>query len=583
MTTRHITKKFFEPAFDLWKITSKAVFFSVIRTCYNLLSVLLIQKIIQYLQSWNLEAIQSWLIVYVVIFVLVMILFTNIYSRWRGNQIYAYDNYIQKKYLNVIMLIENTAFEKVGTGRFISIIKSASEGWSDMLTSLSFELPAFFISIVYSMLLAYQLSPWFLLCYVGIFVLLFLYIVRINKKSLLNRRNMADTKVWLSRHIVKMLMSKLEIIISGKLKNEIAKTEEFNRELTRNNIRLSFYTFFTHEWPRSFLNVTKVILIALLAYGMIAGGLPLPQVIWFLVVLWYVDTSLQDFAKSYKNTTKRLPDIQKLWEFEHYPSIGNSYNSGKKFVYKKWHIHFENLSFGYGASAQIFTDCNLAIQGQKKTALVWPSWWGKSTLIKLIAWYLSPDEGDVMIDNQKLSETSLISYYQHIWYLTQEPSVFDGTVRENLLYAIDYVSGTPNSELPTPNLDDIIKASKCEWIYELPDGLDTEIGEKGIRLSWGQKQRLAIAKIMLKNPDIILLDEPTSALDSYNEEQVTQALNNLFKNKTVIVIAHRLQTVKHADDIIYISDGKVIERGTHEELLALQWEYYRMVELQSGF
>ena len=104
-----------------------------------------------------------------------------------------------------------------------------------------------------------------------------------------------------------------------------------------------------------------------------------------------------------------------------------------------------------------------------------------------------------------------------------------------------------------------------------------------MRLSGGQKQRLAIAKIMLKNPNIILLDEPTSALDSYNEEQVTIALNNLFEGKTVLIVAHRLQTVKNADDIIYIDEGKVIERGTHNELVALQGEYYKMVELQSGF
>lgn len=104
-----------------------------------------------------------------------------------------------------------------------------------------------------------------------------------------------------------------------------------------------------------------------------------------------------------------------------------------------------------------------------------------------------------------------------------------------------------------------------------------------MRLSGGQKQRLAIAKIMLKNPNIILLDEPTSALDSYNEEQVTIALNNLFEGKTVLIVAHRLQTVKNADDILYIDEGKVIERGTHNELVARKGEYYKMVELQSGF
>lgn len=123
--------------------------------------------------------------------------------------------------------------------------------------------------------------------------------------------------------------------------------------------------------------------------------------------------------------------------------------------------------------------------------------------------------------------------------------MFDGTIRENLLYAL---STDPSDE----HLTEILQLAKCEFIFDLPSALDTEIGERGIRLSGGQRQRLAIAKIMLKNPHIIILDEPTSALDSFSEQEVTEAMNNLFQNRTVIIIAHRLQTVKHADEIILL-------------------------------
>ena len=151
------------------------------------------------------------------------------------------------------------------------------------------------------------------------------------------------------------------------------------------------------------------------------------------------------------------------------------------------------------------------------------------------------------------------------------------------------------TSLLSGDIDKVIKLARCEFIHEFKDWLMTEIGEKGVRLSWGQRQRLAIAKIMLKNPAIILLDEPTSALDSENEELVTQALNELFKGKTVIVIAHRLQTVKHADQILYIDKSpspvgrgsgwgsQIIESWTHNELIAMKWKYHKMVELQSGF
>lgn len=183
-------------------------------------------------------------------------------------------------------------------------------------------------------------------------------------------------------------------------------------------------------------------------------------------------------------------------------------------------------------------------------------------MVKLIAGYLRPDSGSVLVDKQDLTEVSLKSYYKHIGYLTQEPSVFDGTVLENLTYALD-------SDVDEDSLRHIIELAKCDFIYDFPDGLQTEIGERGIRLSGGQRQRLAIAKIFLKDPHIIILDEPTSALDSFSEEAITQAMHNLFENRTVIIIAHRLQTVKQADDIIVLEEGKVVERGTHDELVGI--------------
>jgi ABC-type multidrug transport system fused ATPase/permease subunit len=167
-----------------------------------------------------------------------------------------------------------------------------------------------------------------------------------------------------------------------------------------------------------------------------------------------------------------------------------------------------------------------------------------------------------LIDGQEITEIRLDSYYPHIGYLTQEPSVFDGTIRENLLYS---ARNNPSKK----KIDEAIDLAECQFIYELEHGLDTEIGERGIRLSGGQKQRLAIAKIFLKDPEIILLDEPTAALDSYSEEKVAKAFEHLFVGRTVIVIAHRLQTVKSADDIIVLEKGKIIERGTHKELLKL--------------
>ena len=287
--------------------------------------------------------------------------------------------------------------------------------------------------------------------------------------------------------------------------------------------------------------------------------------------------SLTEFISFYVDASKRFVTLEKLWDFfDTTPQI-TGYEEWNTFTYETWYIELQNLSYAYEGNKNVFENFNLKIPWGKVTAFVWPSGGWKSTLVKLIAGYLKANSWEILIDGQKLTETSLKSYYQDVGYLTQEPSVFDGTVRENLMYALG------EETLDNKHLQHILKLSRCEFISELSQWLDTEIGERGVKLSGGQKQRLAIAKIFLKNPKIIILDEPTSALDSQSEKAITQAMHELFKDRTVLVIAHRLQTVKYANDIIVIDSGKIIERGNHKELVKQKWYYAEMLELQSGF
>lgn len=286
--------------------------------------------------------------------------------------------------------------------------------------------------------------------------------------------------------------------------------------------------------------------------------------------------------------SQRYIFVEKLQEtFDAMPPLV-WYETGAPFLLKQWTIELRDVSFSYqkkeewgGNTNCIFDNFSLTIPAQQKIAFVWPSGGGKTTLVKLIAGYLRPTLGKILVDGQDLTTVSLKSYYPHIWYLTQDSSVFDGTIRENLEYGIDEQSAMTVEA--KQSLTSVIKLAQCERVYDLPHGLDTEIGERGIRLSGGQRQRLAIAKLMLKNPSIIILDEPTSALDSENEEAVTESLNALFAWRTVIIIAHRLQTVKTADTIVLIDNGQIVEQWTHSSLMEQQGKYFKMVELQSGF
>ena len=356
-----------------------------------------------------------------------------------------------------------------------------------------------------------------------------------------------------------------------------------------------------------------------------------------MMMLGILENTSYRISRMYIDGSKHFVDIEKSRDLFDTTPIMQGYHEGDTFVYSAWDIQVKNISFSYGDDSDnksiVFQDFDIHIQWGKKTALVWASGSGKSTLVKLIAWYIRPDSGGIYIDGQKLPQwrlaindphnpplrgkelvapsegvgghissqnhISLKSYFPHIWYLTQEPSVFDGTIMENLLYGVNMEINRHCEEWGTNNvamswwsidtfIEEAITNANCEFVYDLPDWLDTEIWERWVRLSGGQKQRLAIAKIFLKNPEIIILDEPTSALDSFSEESITKAMHKLFENRTVIIIAHRLQTVKQADDIILLDADEsgasyISERGTHDELVALQWQYAKMLELQSGF
>jgi ABC-type multidrug transport system fused ATPase/permease subunit len=275
---------------------------------------------------------------------------------------------------------------------------------------------------------------------------------------------------------------------------------------------------------------------------------------------------------------ENFPDIKKFWDFlDNTPEIKN-YETGEKFIHTGGDIKLENITFKYDDEL-VLNNLSLSVAAGTKLALVGRSGSGKTTIAKLIAGYLRSQQGKVLVDGQDLNTVSLKSYYKYIGYLTQEPSVFDGTIKENMLYAVDKKDSASVTE---KEIEIALEKAQCDFVFKLKKGMHTEIGEKGVRLSGGERQRLAIAKLFLKNPEIIILDEPTSALDSFSEEKVSKSLQELFKGRTTIIIAHRLQTVRNADRIIVLENGQILEDSTHQDLVEQKGKYYEMLNLQSG-
>ncbi|MDL2718026.1 MAG: ABC transporter ATP-binding protein [Acidobacteriota bacterium] len=236
-------------------------------------------------------------------------------------------------------------------------------------------------------------------------------------------------------------------------------------------------------------------------------------------------------------------------------------------------IRFENVSFSYGGGLRVLADLDLVLPRGSVTALVGPSGGGKSTLVSLLPRFMDPTAGRVLVDGTDVRETTLASLRAQIGLVTQETVLFDDSVRRNVAY------GRPDAPVAEVRAA-LAAANALAFVDALPAGIDTRVGEAGARLSGGQRQRLAIARALLKNAPILILDEATSALDAESERAVQEALERLMAGRTVLVIAHRLSTVRRADELVVLDAGRIVERGRHAELLAAGGMYRRLHDLQ---
>jgi subfamily B ATP-binding cassette protein MsbA len=240
----------------------------------------------------------------------------------------------------------------------------------------------------------------------------------------------------------------------------------------------------------------------------------------------------------------------------------------------KGNMEFDHVYFSYEQGKEVLHDVHFTAPAGSVTALVGSSGSGKSTIAGLAATFLNPDKGKVTLDGQDLSKVNLGSYRSHLGVVLQDDFLYEGTIRENILFP-----------RPDATEKELMAAVEGAYVHEFSDrfkdGLDTVIGERGVKLSGGQRQRISIARALLADPKIIILDEATSNLDTESETFIQKSLQTLMKERTTFVIAHRLSTIQKADQILVIEEGKILERGKHQELLDRKGRYYELYTYQS--
>jgi subfamily B ATP-binding cassette protein MsbA len=344
----------------------------------------------------------------------------------------------------------------------------------------------------------------------------------------------------------------------------------YRNDIMRVNIRQSM------AHPMSEFLGTVMIIIVLWFGGILVltnQAITGPTFIYYMVILYSIIQPLKDFSKAGYNIPKGLASMERIDKILKAENTIKEVGQPKHIASFEHQIEFRNVSFRYGET-WVLKDINLVIPKGKTIALVGQSGSGKSTMVDLIPRYYDVQEGEVLIDGINVKELGIHDLRQLIGNVNQEAILFNDSFRNNISFGVDNATQEQIEEAAhIANAYDFIMASEQQF--------DTNIGDRGGRLSGGQRQRVSIARAILKNPPILILDEATSALDTESERLVQDALERLMKTRTTVAIAHRLSTIKNADEICVLHDGRIVERGTHEELLSADGYYKKLHEMQS--
>ena len=516
---------------------------------YTLITIVLIAILIQAVTSFSLTRILSVQAQYLI-------------SELRAQ--------VQKKVLSLPI----SFFDNTKSGALVSRIMSDVEGVRNLIGTGLVQLVGGSFTAIVSLIILIKLNPWMTL-FVFVPISIFGYIALRAFKYI--------------RPIFRV-RGKINAEVKGRLTETLAgvrvikafNAEEQEHEIFEKGVDKLFQNVKKSLTATALMTSSSTFLIGVATTGIMGiGGYYMIQeqmttgdFLFFTLILGFMIAPIVQMSNIGSQLTEALAGLDRTEELMNMAAEEDDKNRNITLEKLNGDIEFHDVSFAYEEDKEVLHNISFKAPAGSVTALVGSSGSGKSTIAGLSATFLNPKSGKVTIDNQDLSKVKLNSYRKYLGVVLQDEFLFEGTIKENIMF--------PRPDATEEELQNAVNAAYVnEFTDRFDHGLDTLIGERGVKLSGGQRQRLAIARAILANPKIIILDEATSNLDTESEALIQKSLNTLVKDRTTIVIAHRLSTIRKANQILVIESGRIVERGTHDELINLGGRYYDLYTYQA--
>lgn len=544
------------------------VFYIVMGVVISFLSVFSVDYFQEILDSFaNNTLTLSMVVFYGVILLITTILsYLDTYPEQKVKHGLYLDFKVQA--LKKMETIDYQEYQKLGVGSISQRVEDGSSASRDLYMEFWFKLirnliPSAILSLIFIATIEIRVLLFVLIGYI---VVILVTSILIKKLYDLKEKILVNNEL-LNKHLIRGFMELVVFRTNKKYKTEIEVTKDGVKNIVdgKTKIRMIHEMFFT-----IFAMLVDVIKISIIIYALYTKNITLGGLVAIVTLLSKAYEPIAIFNVEFidyklnKVAVKRYIDLLSLLDTD-------NLNKGEYISELKGNVEFKNVGFLY-QNKRVFNNLSLKIEQGSKVAIVGETGSGKSTIIKQIVGLIKVNEGEVLIDGKNINNINLSSYYDYLTYLSQETPIFDGTLKENIVF---------DKKVDDKDIEKVIEIVCLKDFYKkLEKGLDTQLGEKGILISGGERQRIALARLFFDNSKIVILDEATSAMDNVIEKKVMDGIYENINDKTFIIIAHRLNTIKNVDEIFVLKDGEIIGNDNYQNLLKNN-EYFKQLESQS--